>query len=122
MELNASFPAQVHKYIDDNWLNGGNAPEGDETYGVDNVGAYVDCHKLWVPSQGVFTTMRPRGITIESGEVQGKAYAFVNGFLWEESDAYRDSFSIPTAALMHSVAFRRIYRNNTTARGIRIYG
>jgi len=123
MMLNASFPAEVHVLVSDDWLGGDDAAvAGNEAYGVDSVGAYFDCRKMWNAVTNSSVVMQPRGVNITSGEATGKFYAVINGYLWNENFANRDDFPIPSGGLMHSIRLLRIYRTGTTARGIRIYG
>jgi hypothetical protein len=125
MMLTAGFPAELHKTISNAWLDGEAAPAGDTTYGVDGAGRhYVDCHKRYVVSMGVGSEidMSPRGISIESGNAPGQTFAVVHGHLWDENAASNDNHPVPIGGLMHSVRFKRIYAEGTTARGIRIYG
>lgn len=123
MMMTANFPAEIHKTISDDWLNGDYASVGnDPTYGVENGLHYCDCRYIYVASQDQTIGLMPRGVAIESGNVQGVTFAYVNGELWAENPAFRDNHPVPTGALMHSIRFKRIYAENTTARGIRIYG
>ena len=124
MMLNASFPAEVHKKISDTWLTTGVAPTGDSSYRTDENGEqYVDCtEKADNTVAGEVLKFRPRGISMDTGEETGKFFAVVRGFLWNENLADDDVFSIPSSGVMHSLAFKRIYRDGTDARNIFIYG
>jgi len=121
--LTANFPAEDHKLISDDWLGGDwAAVAGDTTYGVDASGRhYVHCHRKWIASQDAERDMSPRMISVASDSGQG-TYSGVSGFLWAQNEGEADVHPVPVGGVLHSLRFKRIYAEGTTARGIRIYG
>jgi hypothetical protein len=118
--LSADFPAQIHKSISNTWLNGGASPSSDASYGTDSLGrAYVDCTML-PDGAGDVRRFRPRGIVIGSDKDTNDP-SELNCHMWDENDADVDVHYMPLG-VMHPFAVRRIYRESTTARDIKVYG
>jgi len=111
--IEGSFPGEVHKRIEDDWLNKQNDMSGDYSYH----GSYVDCRIRHAVQDVV---QRPRGIICRSAS-DGESVALVAGYLWGENESDIDQHPI-VPGVVHPLAFQRIYRTGTTARTIKIYG
>lgn len=113
MPSGATYPAEAHARISDDWLNANAAdknavfyckyPDGDPDHDSTSTG------------RGFL----PRGIMIKSdGSTDGNA-ATVRGYLWGENSKQADDYYL-TAGVVHPMRFMIVYARGTTARGIKI--
>jgi hypothetical protein len=114
MNVLAEQAVETHVKITDSWLVKYSADKNAvwEAYNRDTPQASV--------AQG--RVQRPRAIMITSSSAGGAAtYATVRGFLWGENSKDADDYTL-ILNYLYPLAFKRIYAQGTTARGIKIFG
>ena len=106
MNVLSSQPAETHVAIEDSWLvaNGADKNAVWEAYNRDNPHHSIAQNRV----------QRPRSIMVgTTGNVRG--------YLWGENTKDTDDYYL-VAGTMIQMAFRCIYAQGTTARGIKIFG
>ena len=114
MGVQSALPYETHCRVDDKWL-------------ADNSGdknAVYECYNRDTPQQfrAEGRVQRPRGIMVQSNASDDSlTYATVRGFLWGENTKDTDDYDLALDS-PYPLAFKRIYAQGTTARGIKILG
>ena len=114
MNVLAAQGAETHVRISDAWL---------VKYAADK-NAVWEGYNRDTPQESIAQgrVQRPRGIMIRSNSTDAAAAsAVVRGYLWGENTKDADNYTLILNGL-YALAFRCIYAQGTTARGIKIFG
>lgn len=114
MSVQSALPYEVHCRIDDAWLE---ANSGDKN-------AVFECYNRDVPQEynARLRVQRPRGIMIKRNSTDDTLnYATVRGYLWGENSKDADDYDLVLDS-PYPLAFKRVYAQGTTARGVKILG
>jgi len=113
MNVQSSLPVEVHSAVSNAWLN---------KYAADK-NAVHECNNRDNPQDSIAQNrvQRVRGIMVAYNTDGTSTSAVVRGFLWGENTKDTDDYTLNVNTI-YPIAFKRIYAQGTTARGIKIFG
>lgn len=115
MPSGATYPAEGHLRISNEWLNDNATDKNAVIYCQ-----WRDGKNPKHDSTANGRTGMPRGVMIQGNSTADGNAAFVRGYLIDETPSDTDDHYL-NAGMMHPLRFKRIYAQGTTARGVRIY-